>query len=58
MEAPKSHVDRNRRLLDILTRRSVEHYNVFVECLAESGHEQIAGVLANKHGQPDTVDTH
>ena len=50
-ELSSSSAEKTRRLLDILTRRSVEHYNKFLACLRRNAQSFIADVLENGGGQ-------
>ena len=43
-------VARNRRLIEMMQRRSVKHYNDFIQCLQDTGHEDTAKLLKVKGG--------
>jgi len=55
MEAVKevnlSPAEKKRKLLDILTRRSIAHYKIFVNCLRRSGHILLANNLEDDKGK-------
>ena len=46
-----SSADRNRKLIDILTRRSVAHFNSFLACLQRNGQAHVANFLAYDGGK-------
>ena len=50
-ELNSSSAEKNRKLLDILTRRSVAHYNEFLSCLRRNNQGFIANVLEHGGGQ-------
>ena len=55
MEAVKelngSSSEKKRKLLDILTRRSIAHYKIFITCLRRSGHILLANNLEDDKGK-------
>lgn len=46
-----SSADKNRKLIDILTRRSVAHYNLFLDCLRRNSQAFIANFLEGGSGK-------
>ena len=50
-EMNSSSAEKNRKLIDILSRRSVAHYNEFLACLRRNGQGFIANVLEHGGGQ-------
>ena len=50
-EMSSSSAEKNRKLLDILTRRSVVHYRAFLNCLRSNSQSFIARVLEDGGGK-------
>jgi len=50
-EMNSSSAERNRQLLDILKRRSVAHYNLFLTCLRRNAQAFIANILHDGGGK-------
>jgi len=46
-----SSADRNRKLLDILSRRSVAHFDLFLTCLRRNAQGHVANFLADGGGK-------
>jgi len=51
VEKMNSSAEKNRKLLDILTRRSVAHYKKFVDCLHDTEHSSLAHILKDDTGK-------
>jgi len=54
LEAAPTVDDKNRRLVDLLTRKSVAHYKTFIDCLELCSQPHVARLLRNNAG-PSTV---
>ena len=45
IEQTSPYFKRNRKLLNILSKRSVVHYDLFVDCLKSNGQEHLADLM-------------
>jgi hypothetical protein len=50
IKAGGTYIERNRRLLDILTRRSLADFNKFIDCLGKTGQHHWASLLTDDAG--------
>ena len=50
LEASRTSEDKIRKLLDLLTRKSVAHYKTFIDCLEMSSQQHVAQILRTNAG--------
>ena len=50
IEQTSPYFKRNRKVLNILVKRSVAHYDLFVDCLKNNGQEHMAELLEISQG--------
>jgi len=55
VQAERTSEDKNRKLLDLLTRKSVTDYKIFIECLEITKQSHIAQLLNTNSGQWSTT---